>query len=87
MPTRLSKEALYVQLAEECCELGQAAAKMARILKGENPTPVEWDECYFSLIEEYTDVALVMEILGINVNHQIFEEKKQRWKERLDATK
>lgn len=84
MPTRLSKEALYVQLAEECCELGQAAAKMARILKGENWTPVEYEECRANIIEEYTDICLVADTIGIDMDRKMFEAKNQRWKERLD---
>ncbi len=84
MPTRLSKEALYMQLAEECCELGQASAKAARILKGENWTPVEYEECKASIIEEYTDVCLVADILGLSVDYNQYKDKNNRWKKRLD---
>ena len=37
---RIGEAAVLEQLAEECAELAQAALKMARIERGENPTPV-----------------------------------------------
>lgn len=84
MPTRLSKEALYMQLAEEACELGKAAAKMARILKGENWTPIGYEECEVNLIEEYTDVCLVADTIGIKPSPSMMKGKRIRWKKRLD---
>ena len=35
----LGEPALLEQLAEECSELAQAALKLARLERGENPTP------------------------------------------------
>lgn len=44
------------QLAEEAAELSQAALKLARVLRGENPTTVTRKEARKHLTEEYTDV-------------------------------
>ena len=37
------------QLAEECCELGQAALKLRRVLDKKNPTPVTEEEARANL--------------------------------------
>lgn len=37
---KIGEAARWEQLAEECAELGHAALKVARILRGENPAPV-----------------------------------------------
>ena len=37
---KLTKAAVLEQMSEEAAELAQAALKYARILRGENPTPV-----------------------------------------------
>ncbi len=44
------------QLAEEASELSQAALKLARVYRGENPTPVSADQALDSLVEETADV-------------------------------
>lgn len=48
-------------LAEECTELAQASLKMARVLRGENPTPVTEAEALDGITEEMADVQIVME--------------------------
>lgn len=53
---RLSAAALLEQLAEESAELSQAALKMARKYRNENPSPVPIDMLNDSLQEEYEDV-------------------------------
>ena len=72
-------------LAEECSELSQAALKLSRKLRDENPTPCTWDSCIDSLKEEIQDV--------LNVLHVIPEEycpawepdnaKMKRWEQRI----
>lgn len=44
--------ALLEQLAEESAELAQAALKMARKLRNENPTPKTHADCVSNLQEE-----------------------------------
>lgn len=41
---QIGEAALLEQLAEECAELAHVALKMARIIRGENPTPKTLDE-------------------------------------------
>lgn len=78
-------EALYEQLAEEAAELSQAANKMARVLRGENPTPKSETEAKNNLIEEYTDVVSVAHnILDIRPDWLIADYKLYRWYKRLD---
>lgn len=85
----LSQEAQLEQLAEECAELGKAALKMARIYRGENPTPVKRTEAFNNLVEEIADVTLCVEVLGLNTSEalyncgRIWEEKSVRWMTRL----
>lgn len=48
--------ALLEQLAEESAGLAQAALKMARKLRNENPTPKTHADCVSNLQEEIADV-------------------------------
>ena len=81
--------ALLEQLAEECGELTQAALKLARLRRGENPTPKTEQECLESLTEEIADVELCISIL-MTADHvdfdavmDVIEAKDKRWHERL----
>ena len=75
---------IYEQLAEEAAELAQAANKMARVLRGTNPTPVTECDAEQLLIEEYTDVVLVAkDILGLETSWLTENFKLQRWAKRL----
>lgn len=51
----LSEPVRLEQLAEECAELGHAALKLARILRGENPTPVPKALAVEKVMEEATE--------------------------------
>ena len=42
MIEKIGTSAKLEQLAEEAAELSQAALKLARVLRGENPTPVNY---------------------------------------------
>ena len=42
---------LLVQLTEEASELSKAAAKMVRVIRGVNPTPVKYDEALAALLD------------------------------------
>lgn len=53
---KIGTPALLEQLGEECAELGKAALKEARRLRGENPTPVTEAEARSNLAEEAADV-------------------------------
>ena len=81
---KIGKPALLEQLAEECTELAKAALKQARILRGDNPTPVTEIEAYKNVIEEYTDVIQVAIELDLSIDHAQLIRKDKRWNERID---
>lgn len=70
--SKLSKEEILCQLAEEASELAQAALKLRRAITGTNPTPVSADGANHTLNEEIVDVAVAVEawfksvIIGID---------------------
>jgi NTP pyrophosphatase (non-canonical NTP hydrolase) len=78
------------QLAEECTELAQAALKMARLHRGENPTPVTEQEALDHLLEEAGDVHLCLSVLGDalgGLDTSLAEAAKlRRWHERLKVS-
>lgn len=85
----VSREDLLYQLAEEASELSHAALKLARKLKGSNPTPKSLAECESDLIEESADVALCLQVLelctldGNSAEQYVRDLKAKRWEERL----
>ena len=84
----IGTEAVLEQLAEESAELAQAALKLARKMRGVNPTPKEEDECWDNLIEEMADVKVCEEQLQLGcgfwkVLNDIAQEKTARWEERI----
>lgn len=81
----IGRPAALEQLAEECAELGKAALKLSRILRGENPTPVKQREAEKNLAEEYTDVVQVAKWLGLNINAHQMVMKELRFEERIKA--
>lgn len=89
MIEKIGKAAMLEQLAEEAAELSQAALKLARVLRGENPTPVTEEEAWKHLVEEYTDVYQCAMELIIPVDWlQISRKEKRfqkRWEERESA--
>lgn len=59
--SRYGDEYLLRQLAEECMELGHAALKLIRAMRGE--TPVGLDETKTALIEEMADVDVMLGVV------------------------
>lgn len=79
------------QLAEEAAELAQAALKLARIHRGENPTPVTPSVAGGNLAEEAADVLLCLKVLSSEMPLQdfvpgIMNQKLDRWIQRLGVT-
>lgn len=74
---------LLDQLAEEATELAHAALKASRILRDENPTPVTLHEAESMVIEEWTDLCLVADVIGISLDEDIYDAKLNRWISRL----
>ncbi len=79
MVEKIGRAAMLEQLAEEASELSQAALKMARIMRGENPTPVTRMQAEKNLIEEYTDVRLCAKDLGLRKDSAMARAKLQRF--------
>lgn len=76
---------IYNQLAEEASELAQCANKMARAIRGTNPTPKSEEAVMRELIEEYTDVINVAyNVLELRPDWLIADYKLHRWKKRLE---
>ena len=57
---KVGEPAALELLAEECVELAHAALKLARIERGENPSPLEREECIEKVIEEMADVRICL---------------------------
>nr|DAX04154.1 MAG TPA: hypothetical protein [Caudoviricetes sp.] len=83
----IGKAAMLEQLAEEAAELAQAALKEARILRGNNPTPVTLEEAEEHLVEEYTDICHCAMELDVPVDWAQIEEKRERWKDRIFSSR
>lgn len=84
----LGEPALLEQLAEECSELAQAALKLARKERGENPTPKTEEECVKAFLEEMVDVHLCMSVVRRFRNDKIILgdteiAKRERWAQRI----
>lgn len=84
MLDKIGDAAMYEQLAEESSELCKAALKMARIIRGENPTPVTEMQARQDLIEEYTDVLLCADEFGLMWDEGLAEVKQERFKKRWE---
>lgn len=80
-----SQAAIYELLSEEAAELSFWAAKAARIIREEVPTPVSIMDAMKNVYEEYCDVinvAHVADILEADIDYRL--EKMKRWKERIE---
>jgi len=75
--------ALFEGIAEEAAELAKAALKVARVMRKENPTPVTLDDAAREVVLEYTDLRIYIDILRIYADGDVYDEKKQRFIERL----
>lgn len=78
----IGEPAVLEQLAEECTELAQAALKLSRILREENPTPISRKEARERLVDEKQDV---MNCLYVHGNVGLNYEKLKRWEDRITS--
>lgn len=88
----IGEAAALEQLAEECAELGKAALKLARIIRGENPTPMTKTDALENLREEWMDILVCADIcekLKMNPSQvdRMYTEKLDRWKQRIREMK
>lgn len=85
--TKIPKTELLAQLAEESAELTHAALKLRRALDGTNPTPVTRLDAIDMLVEEISDVFLLINLLNLDSDEEKIQEtmerKIMRWASRL----
>lgn len=86
---KIGEAALLEQTAEECAELSKEVLKLARILRGDNPTPKSKAWVLQDVIEEIADVSLCLDVLKEALGcyksvDEIKEEKCNRWIERIE---
>ena len=87
----VGEPAVLENLAEECTELAQAALKLARIERGENPTPKSKNECVQAVMSEYADVLACITILkelkwwNSQALFNMKIQKLERWMNRLEG--
>ena len=85
----IGEPAIFELLAEECSELAHSSLKMARVMRGENPTPVTPSLAKVTLLEELADIRTTLKIVeGTSVYNEqmvrcIMEIKEKRMNERL----
>lgn len=89
--SKIGIPATLEQLAEEADELGHAALKLSRVIRGENPTPVGYSQAVDSLLEEVADVrnclnALVDAFPGLVNTEKVESIKMNRWFDRLNKS-
>lgn len=77
-----TEPAMLESLAEECTELAKAALKMARLIRGENPTPITMEEAGANLQEEFTDAISCAIALGLRADAEQSVKKFRRMQER-----
>lgn len=86
--SQIGECAALEQLAEEATELAQTALKLARIVRHENPTPVDYETAFYSFLEELGDTRLCIKVLEEKygkLNTIRGERKKlERWQTRID---
>lgn len=59
----IGQAAALEMLAEECSELAQAALKLARVIRDENPASISEDHAQGDVMEEWADVLVCSEYL------------------------
>ena len=82
---KLPQTELLAGLAEECCELAQAALKLRRFYDQTNPTPIDEEKATEDFYEEIADVQLYLDQLIYPKSYieGIMKHKLNRWKQRL----
>lgn len=82
---KIGKEEILAGLAEESCELGQAALKLRRALDGLNPTDKPVIDADEDLQEEIADVLLYAWMCNIDTGlvAETIYKKSRRWCNRM----
>lgn len=82
MINEIGESAMLEMFAEELGECQHEALKLARVLRGENPTPKTEKEIRASLREEWSDVVQCSKELNLDVNWNQIEAKRKRFEQR-----
>lgn len=81
---RIGEPAALDQLAEEAAELSAAAAKLARVLRGDNPARASEENAYLAVVEEVADTFNAVDVLdvGLSPSRQLRRDayERQPWK-------
>ena len=90
MVAATGEEYMLRQMAEECCELSQAALKMVRAYN--NETPVSVSKARQKLVEELADVKIMFNIVysllsdnELSDYDTVLKYKKDRFSKRIRA--
>ena len=67
---RVGKPAAWEQLDEEAAELSAIASKCARILRGDNPARMTYEEAEAKAIEEIADVFNAIDVLDTGLVYE-----------------
>ena len=87
---KIGLPAMLEQTAEECTELAHACLKLARIVRGENPTPAKKIEMLDAVEEEVADVMICVDelirygIVQLPTMNVRMNKKLDRARERLE---
>lgn len=79
MLDKLGEAELLTQYAEELAEEAKAALKLARVLRGINPTMVTEMEARKVLIEKYNDIINCARDLGLKESEELIRLKQERF--------
>lgn len=89
MKDRIGEAELLCQYAEELAEEAKSALKLARIIRGINPTPVDEKHAREALNEEFADCINCSRDLGLSPDESIIRYKQkrfaQRWEEKHET--
>lgn len=87
MYEKIGVPATFEGLAEEATEVAQAALKIARILRGESPTPVTLEEAISNLEKEWTQLNIYTTDLGLEVDEKVCAKAITRFEKRMELKK
>ena len=82
MINEIGEPAMLEMLAEELVECAHEALKLARVKRGENPTPRTEKEVRALLREEWSDVIQCSKELNLDVDWNQIEMKRKRFEQR-----
>ncbi len=83
MVEEIGEAAIYEGISEEASELASAAAKMGRILRGDNPAGISKSECESRVITELTHLLMYCCDICLFPNNVIAKDTLNRFNKRI----